>query len=104
MSADSLKRLIMTLLGVALNLLAPKLGLSVMSQSLITGLLGAFLAQSGVNAALGKLAASKAGSDLQMGLDVLSRMRAALDSAKAAQALSAGQAAGAAPGQSPSGQ
>lgn len=97
MTPDSLKRLLTLAVAAALNLLAPKLGLSADTVAGINMLVAVFLAQSGVNAALTKLASSKAGGVAGTLLTDLAKVKAAFDQAKAAQALAAGQAAGGAP-------
>jgi hypothetical protein len=102
MSQDSLKRLIVTLVTMAINLGGAKLGLG---QSAIDGInlvVGIFLAQSGVNAAIGKFAAGKAGQDVGAVLGVLAKAKAAFDQAQAAANAQAGAAAGAAVATSPS--
>ena len=98
MTPDSLKRLITLGVGVLLNLLAPKLGLSHAEVDGANTLIAFFLAQSGVNAAMAKFAASRAGQDIGSVMASMAKVKAALDQAKAAQAAQAGQSAGASPG------
>lgn len=85
----------MTLIGMAVIAAGNKLGLTPGQEAMITGLLGLFLAQSGVNAVFEKLAASKG---LGTVLGDLGKLKAAFDAAKAQQAQSAAMATPPAPG------
>jgi hypothetical protein len=110
MSADSLKRLIVLGLGAVLMLLSPLI--SKLSGGLIpaldaqhalslAGLLSGYLLQSGLKSALDKMSQNKA---LGMIAADAAKLKALLDSLKAAQALQVGQVAASspAPGAGPS--
>jgi len=83
MSADSIKRLVLLIAGVALRLAAPKLHLDQSAVDGSTALLGVFLAQSGVKAGMQAMA-DKANhtAALEKALQIVSSVQTAVNQTK----------------------